>query len=88
MRSKVAAENILARTGKPSEIEEYKDVWIKLDMTEEERKKERELRREAKEKNEKRTEIEEKEHYWRVMDARSKKWHIQEKEERAQGTQI
>ena len=50
MRSKVATEEILARTRKLSEIEEYTNVWIKHDMNEEEREKEKELRREAKEK--------------------------------------
>ena len=40
MRSKVATEEILARTGKLSEIE-YKNVWKKHDMNEDEREKPR-----------------------------------------------
>ena len=48
MRSQVAVEEIMARTGKLAENTEYKDIWIKRDMNLEEREKERALRKEAK----------------------------------------
>ena len=74
MRSQVAVEEIMARTGKLAENTEYKDIWIKRDMNLEEREKERALRKETKEKNEKRTEFERKNFYWRVLDMRLRKW--------------
>ena len=45
------------------------------------------MRERSQGKNEKRTETEKEEYYWRAMDARVKKWYIQEEEERAQETQ-
>ena len=78
MRLQRAVEEITRRTGKLAQNTDYNNVWIKRDMNEEERVKERELREEAKGKNEKRTEIEKKTFYWRVIDMRLRKWYIQE----------
>ncbi|MPC77896.1 hypothetical protein E2C01_072365 [Portunus trituberculatus] len=70
---------ILARTRKLAEKAEYKHIWIKREMNQVEREKERELRSEAKEKSEGRTENEKK-FYWRVLDMRLRKWYIWEGE--------
>ena len=87
MRSQVAVDEIMARTGKLAENDEYKDIWIKRDMNLEEREKERALRKEAKEKNEKRTEIEKKKFYWRILDMKLRKWYLREEKETTRGTQ-
>ena len=87
MRSQVAVEEIMARTGKLAGNEDYKDIWIKRDMNLEEREKERTLRKEAKEKNEKRTEIEKKKFYWRILDMKLRKWYLREEKEKARGIQ-
>ena len=55
-------------------MEEIKQVWIKRDMNEEERKKERELLAEAQTKNEERTEEQVENFYWRVVDQKVRKW--------------
>ena len=69
-----AAEHVLQRTGKLARVEEMKQVWIKRDMNEEERKKERELLAEAQTKNEERTEEQVENFYWRVVDQKVRKW--------------
>ncbi|MPC85403.1 hypothetical protein E2C01_080175 [Portunus trituberculatus] len=71
----------MTRKGKLANDTEHQDIWIKRDMTLEEREKEKVLRNEAKEKNKKRTEIEKKNFYWRVLDRRLKKWYLWKKEE-------
>ena len=76
----MGVEEILARTGKLVEKTEYKQIWVKREMSQEEREKERELRTEAREKNEERTEIERKKFYWRVIDLRLKRWYYREGE--------
>ncbi|MPC68202.1 hypothetical protein E2C01_062400 [Portunus trituberculatus] len=50
MRSQVAVEEIMARKEKLAYDTEHKDIWIKRDMSLEERKKEKVLRSKAKEK--------------------------------------
>ena len=87
MRSQVAVDEIMARTGKLAENDEYKDIWIKREMNLEEREKERALRKEAKEKNEKRTEIEKKKFYWRILDMKLRKWYLREEKETTRETQ-
>ena len=81
MRSQVGAEEIIARSGKLAGSLECSHIWIKRDMNQEEREKERKLRNEAREKNEKRTETEKKKFFWRVLDMRLRKWYIREEEE-------
>lgn len=56
MRSQATVEEILARAGKLAGDEEYKDVWLKRDMSQEEREREKNLRSEARLKNDQRTE--------------------------------
>ena len=79
MRSQAAVEEIMLRTGRLASTLEYERVWIKRDMNEEERKKEKDLREEAREKNLNRTENEAKEFYWRVVDMKLRKWYIRER---------
>ena len=81
MRSQVGVEEIIARAGKLAGSLECSHIWIKRDMNQEEREKERRLRNEAREKNEKRTETEKKKFFWRVLDMRLRKWYIREGEE-------
>ena len=50
MRSQIAVEGIMARTGKLTENIKHKDIWIKKDMSLNEREKERALRSKRKEK--------------------------------------
>ena len=76
MRSQVSVEEILARTGKLADKEEFKGVWIKRDMNLEEREREKKLREEALEKNGKRTETEKESFIWRVVDSRLRKWYL------------
>ena len=63
-----AAEYVPERTGKLAKVEEMKQIWIKRDMNEEERKKEKELITEAQAKNGERTEEQVKKFCWRVVD--------------------
>ena len=75
-RSQAEAEELLYRAGRLSKTEEYKDIWLKRDLTEEERNRKRELSQCAKERNEERSEEEKKEFFWRVLDLRLVKWII------------
>jgi len=76
-RSQVKACEILSRSWKLAQREEYKKIWIKRDMNEEERANMNELLQEAKQKNETRTEEEKKMFYWKVRDQRMIKWYLQ-----------
>ena len=78
-RSQTTAENILAKTGKLADSEQYKKVWIKREMNKEERELEKTLRQQAKEKNEKRSEKEKEEFYWRVKNMKLRQWTFAEK---------
>ena len=51
MRSQVAAEQVLSGSWRLANREEYKKVWVRRDLNEEERQKLNELWNEAKEKN-------------------------------------
>ena len=83
MTSQMKMEEILARTGKLAEHQEYKDIWIKREMNLEERDKEKQLRSEARQKNEQLSETEKRKFYWRVLDMRLRKWYLREREEGA-----
>ncbi|MPC83970.1 hypothetical protein E2C01_078694 [Portunus trituberculatus] len=50
MRSQVAVEEIMARKGKLADDVDHKEIWIKRDMSLDEREKEKAVRREAMEK--------------------------------------
>ena len=51
-----------------------KDIWIRKDMNEDERKKIKELVAEAKAKNEERPPDEVNKFFWKVIDMRIRKW--------------
>ena len=55
LKTQTATEEILARTYKLRDIAEYKDMFIKKNMNEEERQLFKELKEEAKQKNYERT---------------------------------
>jgi hypothetical protein len=83
-KSQAQAEEVLARSWKLAKVEEYKNIWIKKDMSEEERAKTKALIEEAKEQNDNRTEEEKGVFFYRVVDMKIRKWYIkrEEKEER------
>ena len=83
-RSQSTAEEIIGRSWKLAGKDAYKNIWIKKDMTEEERAKTKELVEEAKEKNENRTEEEKNLFFWKVLDMKIRKWYLKKerKEER------
>lgn len=75
-RSQAEAEELLYRAGRLSKMDEYKDIWLKRDLTEEERNRKKELVQCAKERNEERSEEEKNEFFWRVLDMRVVRWTI------------
>ena len=79
-RSQVSAEEVLSGAWRLAKCQEYKEVWVKRDMNNEEREKIRNLVKEAKEKNSLRSESEKEKYYWRVMDMRLRKWYTDKKE--------
>ena len=79
-RAQSTATEIISYAWKLDKVEQYKKVWIKRDMNEEERFKINELIKEAKEKNENRSEEEKKKFYWKVKDERLRKWYLTKKE--------
>ena len=76
--TQTAASTVLARTGKLSKTENMKHIWIRRDMTEEERNSLKNLREEAKTKNEERTQDQAKSFVWRVVDQKLKKWWLKD----------
>ncbi len=76
LKSQTAAEETLANVWKLAKSDKFKQVWIRREMNEEERKKVNELRSEAKERNEQRTQEERELSFWRVMDLRLRKWYM------------
>ena len=76
-KSQTAAGEVLQRSGKLKVTEEYKTVWIKKDMNEEERAEEKDLWNEMKEKNGQRTEEEKKKFFWKIRDGKLRKWYLQ-----------
>ena len=81
LRSQVAAERVLAGSWRLASKEEYKKVWVRRDLNEDERAKLGELWNEAKEKKQNRTETEKRRFYWRVIDMRLRKWYRKEVQE-------
>ena len=76
--TQVAANTVLARTGKLAKTEDMNHIWIRSDMNEEERSKLKELRGEARTKNEERTQEQAKSFVWRVVDLKLKKWWLKD----------
>ena len=75
-KSQTSAEEVLNGAWRLGKREDYKNIWIRRDMNEEERNKTSELWKQAKEKNESRSEEEKKKFYWRVRDMKLIKWMI------------
>ena len=78
-KSQTTATEVLNRTGKLNEREEYKTVWIQKDLNKEERAEMKELCRVRNEKNEQRTEEEKMRFYWKIRDGKLKKWYLERK---------
>ena len=75
LKTQTSTEKILVRTYKLRDIAEYKDVFIKKNMNEEERQQFKELKEEAKQKNDERTTEEKTKFFWRVKN-KIMKWYI------------
>ena len=75
-RSQITAMEVMSYAWKLDKIDEYKNIWIKMDMNEEERLRINELIKEAKEKNKNRTEEAKMKFYWKVKDERLRKWYL------------
>ena len=70
------AEMARARAWKLAQNEETKNIWIRKDLNEGERKELKDLKEEAKAKNDERTEDQKKVYYWRVLDMKIRKWYL------------
>ena len=75
-RAQITAMEVISYAWKLDKIDEYKNIWIKMDMNEEERLRINELIKEAKEKNKNRTEEAKMKFYWKVKDERLRKWYL------------
>ena len=80
LKLQTTAEHALARSWRLATSEEYKKVWVRQDLNEEERAKLNELWNEAKEKKRNRSETEKKRFYWRIKDMKLRKWYIKEEQ--------
>ena len=78
---------MLYRTTKLREVDGCKDVYIRKNRNDEERKKHNELMTVAREWNNDRTENEKKAFFWKVVGERVRKWFIRAKEEEV-GSQV
>ena len=78
--SQAAAEEILRNSWKLKEQEPYKKVYIRRNMTEEERDKMNEMLSIAKQRNDDRTDEERLQFFWKVKNEKLRKWWIRETE--------
>ena len=76
LRSQASAEEVMAGSWRLAGKDEYKRVWLRNDLNEEERAKLSQLWETAKEKNLTRTAEEEVKFYWKVKDMKLRKWYI------------
>ena len=76
--SQVAAETVLAKSWKLAEVNGMKEIWLRRDLNEEERSKQKELRDEVRAKNEARTQEEMSKFVWKLKDMRIRKWWLRE----------
>ena len=77
LKSQVATEALLRRAWRLKDHEDTKLIYIRKNMTQEERTKIKELVNEVKEKNEARNEEEKTKFFWKVRNGRLKKWWIE-----------
>ena len=80
LKSQVAAETLLRRAWKLKDHEDTKSIYIRKNMSQEERTKMKELINDVKEKNEARNEEEKTQFFWKVRNGRLKKWWIKQTE--------
>lgn len=80
LKSQVAAEALLRRAWKLKDSEETKTIYIRRNMSQDERMKMKELVTEVKERNDERTEEEKTKFFWRMRNGRLKKWWIKQTE--------
>ena len=78
LNSQAAAEEMLHKSWKLKECTELKKVFIRRNMSEEEREKLKELLAEARERNEERSEEEREQFFWRIRNERMIKWWIRD----------
>lgn len=81
LKSQNATEEVLYRTAKLRDIEGCKEIYIKKNRNEEERKRYKELGAEARMKNEERSEEDKKIFFWRILGDKVRKWYIREREQ-------
>lgn len=81
LKSPGAAEALLRRAWKLKDYEETKSIYIRRNMTQEERTKIKKMVTEVREKNEARTKEEKTKFFWRVRNGRLKKWWIKQTEQ-------
>lgn len=74
LRTQAAVMKVLGRTWKLAQTEEFKRVWIREDLNEDQRAKRNEAIQEAREKNDQRSEEEKSRFFWRVLDGKVRKW--------------
>lgn len=79
LKSQADAESLLRNAWKLKNSQETNTIYVRRNMSQEERAKMRELVAQVKEKNEQRTEEEKKEFFWKVRHDRLWKWWIKER---------
>ena len=79
-KSQVAAESVLKNAWKLKDSQETKMIYVRRNMTEEERAKMREMLTQVRERNEARSEDDKKKFFWKVKNEKVWKWHIKERE--------
>ena len=77
-KTQTAAEHVIDRTWKLAKVVNMKNLWIRKDMSEEERNKAKELITEAKTKNDARTQDEMTKSFWKVVDLKIRKWWLKD----------
>ena len=80
LKSQVTAEFLLQNSWKLKDQDETKGIYVRRNMTEQERENLKDILKQAREKNEERTEEEKLKFFWRVRNEKLKKWWINRKE--------
>ena len=80
-KSQQTTEEVLYRTTKLREVEGCKDIYIKKNRNEDERKRHSELVSQAEVLNNERSETEKNTFFWKVLGDRVRKWYIKKREE-------
>ena len=88
LKSQQVTEEILYRTTKLREVDGCKDIYIKKNRNEDERKRHTELVEQARELNDERSEEEKNTFFWRVLGERVRKWFIKEREKQEEREEV